>query len=168
MVSSVAKSALSAKEKPVKFINGQYNEITAKTIIDQKVKEYKNLNGKTPPARYILKNVYGITPSGRNKKYENALDELEYLTSISWRRNSSVGSLREQCYLKNGFLVIGSNLINLSSIKMAQFNDINLTLVVDVEIYDSWRDDDPFLKKAEGKLHSCDRPLLARIKNLLV
>ena len=162
-------SALSDKI-PSSFINGQYNEATAKAVIEQKISEYKSQKGKKPPTIYILKSVYNITPSGNNKKYQNALNELEYLTGISWRRLSSESlSLREQCYIKNGFLIIGKNLINLTEIKMVKSNDINLSLVVDKIVYDNWDDDDQFLKKgSDSKLNPCDRTIMSRIKSLML
>ena len=162
-------SALSDKI-PSSFINGQYNEATAKAVIEQKISEYKSQKGKKPPTIYILKSVYNITPSGNNKKYQNALNELEYLTGISWRRLSSESlSLREQCYIKNGFLIIGKNLINLTEIKMVKSNDINLSLVVDKIVYDNWDDDDQFLKKgSDSKLNPRDRTIMSRIKSLML
>jgi hypothetical protein len=164
------KRSTQAGEIQTSFINGQYNETTAKALIDQNILEYKNSKGKKPPTRYILKSVYGITPSGNNKKYQTALDELEYLTGISWRRISSASaSLREQCYLKQGFLVLGNNSINLKLINMISSNDINLVLIVDKIIYDNWGEDDIFLSKgADCKLNSCDRAMMARIKSLLL
>jgi hypothetical protein len=163
-------SAALSNKIPSFFINGQYNEATAKAVIEQKISEYKLQKGKKPPTIYILKSVYNITPSGNNKKYQNALNELEYLTGISWRRLSSESfSLREQCYIKNGFLIIGKNLINLTEIKMVKSNDINLSLIVDKIVYDNWDDDDQFLKKGtECKLNSCDRAMMSRIKSLML
>lgn len=162
-------AALSEKI-PSFFINGQYNEATAKAVIEQKIFEYKSQKGKKPPTIYILKTVYNITPSGNNKKYQNALNELEHLTGISWRRLSSDSlSIREQCYIKNGFLIVGKNLINLNDIKMVKSNDMNLSLIVDKIIYDNWDDDDQFLKKGkECKLNPCDRTMMSRIKSLML
>lgn len=163
-------SAALSDKIPSSFINGQYNEATAKAIIEQKISEYKSQKGKKPPARYILKSVYNITPSGNNKKYQNALNELEYLTGISWRRLSSgSASVREQCYIKNGFLIVGNNSINTKEIKMVKSNDMNLSLIVDKIIYDNWDDDDQFLKKgSDSKLESRDRAMMSRVKSLML
>jgi hypothetical protein len=165
------KNSVALSEKtPSLFINGQYNEATAKAIIQQNIADYRNQKGKKPPARHILKTVYNITPAGKNKKYQTALDELEHLTGISWRRESSCGTaLREQCYLRQGFLVVGNNSISLKSINMIKSNDMNLSLIVEQIIYDNWDDDDKFLKKGlDRKLNSCDRAMMSRIKSLLM